>query len=112
MQIFDALGFKVEYNDTGIVLLPPDVELESESRARLLRAWVELSAWIADYMKRFRVSPLYSVFDDSHGGKQHAMQPTIGTTPRCSTGSGLRVRARHTNTTSAHIPIKVRAPLL
>ena len=53
-QIFDALGFRVERTDKGDTLQPPCVGPAAEGRGRLLRAWVELSAWAADYATRFR----------------------------------------------------------
>jgi len=62
--IFEQLGFMVlstkSAGDEGTpeeILIPPNTELSSpegqEARVKLLRAWVETSAYLADYRRRF-----------------------------------------------------------
>ncbi|KAI9510784.1 hypothetical protein F5148DRAFT_509712 [Russula earlei] len=59
-RIFESLGFET-MNIVGPVpdtaLSPPDIDVASPAgrlaRSKLLRAWVELSAWVADYSRRF-----------------------------------------------------------
>jgi hypothetical protein len=63
-RVFEALGFKLDEvavstsNDTstGPALFPPrTLPTTSEgrqNRAKLLRAWVEISAWLVDYLRR------------------------------------------------------------
>jgi len=60
-RIFEALGFKlnegvVSETSTGPALFPPhtlSTTLEGrQNRAKLLRAWVEISAWLVDYLRR------------------------------------------------------------
>jgi ubiquitin carboxyl-terminal hydrolase 25/28 len=58
--IFDQLGFKVmtiEGPTPEEFLIPPNTELGSlegqEARMKLLRVWVEISAYLADYQRRF-----------------------------------------------------------
>ncbi|KAI0299946.1 hypothetical protein BC826DRAFT_906094 [Russula brevipes] len=58
-RIFESLGFETKnmVGSASDVLSPPDMDPVSPagklSRSKLLRAWVELSAWAADYSKRF-----------------------------------------------------------
>ncbi|ETW86564.1 hypothetical protein HETIRDRAFT_306078, partial [Heterobasidion irregulare TC 32-1] len=65
-KIFQALGFEArgvvdnaDHADT-VALHPPSVDPGTpqgrRNRAKLLRAWVELSAWAVDYRKRFASS--------------------------------------------------------
>ncbi|TFY55421.1 hypothetical protein EVG20_g9326 [Dentipellis fragilis] len=56
--IFAALGFNLVNPDTPDAALSPpytnpDTLVGRRNRAKLLRAWVEISAWIAEYKKRF-----------------------------------------------------------
>jgi ubiquitin carboxyl-terminal hydrolase 25/28 len=59
-RIFESLGFEIT-NIVGSVadtsLNPPDIDPNSPAgrvtRSKLLRGWVELSAWAADFSKRF-----------------------------------------------------------
>jgi len=59
-RLFETLGFETR-NVVGsaqdITLSPPNIDPTSSAgrlvRSKLLRAWVELSAWVADYSKRF-----------------------------------------------------------
>src|SRR5258707_5038834 len=58
-RIFESLGFET-MNIVGSVpdvsLNPPDIDTSSPAgriaRSKLLRGWVELSAWTADFSKR------------------------------------------------------------
>ena len=61
-RVFEALGFRLDEvaasprGDAGPALFPPNTSsttLETrQNRAKLLRAWVEISAWLADYLRR------------------------------------------------------------
>ena len=63
-RVFEALGFKLDEvtkptnNDTstGPALFPPRTLPTTpegrQNRAKLLRAWVEISAWLVDYLRR------------------------------------------------------------
>jgi ubiquitin carboxyl-terminal hydrolase 25/28 len=61
-HVFETLGFKLDEvpptdtGDTGPALFPPHTSsatLEGrQNRDKLLRAWVEISAWLFDYLKR------------------------------------------------------------
>jgi ubiquitin carboxyl-terminal hydrolase 25 len=61
-RIFEALGFTLDEvaaspkGDAGPALFPPNTSSatpeSSQNRAKLLRAWVEISAWLADYRRR------------------------------------------------------------
>ena len=48
-----------------IALDPPNIDPSTPegrlARSKLLRAWVELEAWVADYSKRFGVSKVCAV---------------------------------------------------
>jgi hypothetical protein len=73
-RIFESLGFEIT-NVVGpvqdVALSPPDIDPTSSAgrlaRNKLLRAWVELSAWVADYSKRLGrpticvISPVYGI---------------------------------------------------
>ncbi|KII93273.1 hypothetical protein PLICRDRAFT_35462 [Plicaturopsis crispa FD-325 SS-3] len=62
-QVFDALGFEAKMLLTPgaevetLSLYPPATDVTThqgrQNRARLLRAWVEISAWATDFQKRF-----------------------------------------------------------
>jgi hypothetical protein len=60
LRIFESLGFETT-NVVGTVadvtLSAPDIDTNSPAsriaRSKLLRGWVELSAWTADFSKRF-----------------------------------------------------------
>ncbi|TFK56339.1 cysteine proteinase [Heliocybe sulcata] len=54
-QIFDALGFIFDGEDDTIAPPPTDPTTPEgrANRSKLLRAWVELSAMVVDYRKRF-----------------------------------------------------------
>jgi hypothetical protein len=61
-RIFEALGFRLDEvlasskGDTSPALLPPNTLSATpegiQNRAKLLRAWVEISAWLVDYLRR------------------------------------------------------------
>ncbi|KAK7464469.1 ubiquitin-specific protease ubp2 [Stygiomarasmius scandens] len=55
-RVFEAIGFKLEAYDRGdSVLKPPFADLSTptgkQNRGKLLRAWVETSAWLVDYTR-------------------------------------------------------------
>ncbi|KAF9469591.1 hypothetical protein BDZ94DRAFT_1151478 [Collybia nuda] len=56
-RIFDALGFVEEVYDNEIALRPPSTDINTPEgrmhRRKLLRAWVEISAWVADFRRIF-----------------------------------------------------------
>lgn len=58
LQIWETLGYRRQ--EDGRHFIPPDVSVPS-NRALLLRAWVELSAWVAEYLRSHRMSSLYHV---------------------------------------------------
>lgn len=66
-RIFESLGF--ETTNVGSVsevsLRPPDIDPHSPvsriARNKLLRGWVELSAWTADFSKRHGGPTAYAV---------------------------------------------------
>jgi hypothetical protein len=65
-RIFECLGFEIA-NIVGSVpdasLSPPDIDPNSHAsriaRSKLLRGWVELSAWTADFSRRFGRLTIY-----------------------------------------------------
>lgn len=64
-RIFECLGFEsvqIIGSVLDVVLRPPDINPTSPSgkvaRSKLLRAWVELSAWVVEYSKRFGRPPI------------------------------------------------------
>jgi hypothetical protein len=57
LQIWETLGYQRQ--EDGRHLIPPDVSVPSK-RALLLRAWVELSAWVAEYLRNNRMSLVLS----------------------------------------------------
>jgi hypothetical protein len=58
LQIWETLGY--QRHEDGRHFIPPDVSVPS-NRALLLRAWVELSAWVAEYLRNHRMSSLCPV---------------------------------------------------
>ena len=59
-RIFACLGFEtmqITEPTPDVVLSPPHIDNSTPAgrlaRSKLLRAWVELEAWVADYSKRF-----------------------------------------------------------
>ena len=67
-RIFESLGFETT-NIVGslsdAMLSPPDIDPHSPAsriaRNKLLRGWVELSAWTADFSKRHGRFTVYAV---------------------------------------------------
>ncbi|GJJ13561.1 hypothetical protein Clacol_007816 [Clathrus columnatus] len=60
MSIYGALGFQLSNPDISLPLgqsanatLSPPTVRNKKHRSRLLRAWLELAAWLTDYKKRF-----------------------------------------------------------
>ena len=53
--MFEVLGFIEEQVDNEPVLRPPSVDVATPvgrtNRRKLLRAWVELGAWLADFRR-------------------------------------------------------------
>ncbi|KAF5368322.1 hypothetical protein D9758_002467 [Tetrapyrgos nigripes] len=67
-QVFETLGFKLEsYDQQGEQLLkPPPADLSNkQNRGKLLRAWVETSAWLVDY-GRVQSSALKKFLTEEH----------------------------------------------
>ncbi|KAI0031039.1 hypothetical protein K488DRAFT_25458, partial [Vararia minispora EC-137] len=81
--IFTSLGFKVEESDNGLALVPPSVDPDSPARAKLIRAWIELSAWAADWAIRFRACPYGQRADSARETYQRALgaHPDQSTSP-------------------------------
>ena len=59
-RIFACLGFETQQitePTPDVALSPPHIDISTPegrlARSKLLRAWVELEAWVADYSKRF-----------------------------------------------------------
>jgi ubiquitin carboxyl-terminal hydrolase 25 len=54
-RIFEALGFKEEGSDANLGLRPPTVDVHIPegrmNRRKLLRAWVEIGAWVVDFKR-------------------------------------------------------------
>ena len=54
-RIFDILGFVEETNDRECTLRPPVTDNNTvqgkQNRRKLLRAWVEIHAWLADFKR-------------------------------------------------------------
>ena len=64
-RIFDILGFVEENNDRECTLRPPvtDNTLQGrQNRRKLLRAWVEINAWLADF-KRLHGDSYHRLFN-------------------------------------------------
>jgi ubiquitin carboxyl-terminal hydrolase 25/28 len=64
-HIFETLGFMEETIDNDLTLRPPVTDPSTsqgrQNRAKLLRAWVEISAWIVDFQRiygRLILSPI------------------------------------------------------
>lgn len=52
-EIFFSMGFRLTTQEDGAELLePPVVEANLPDRAKLLRAWVELSAWLFEFKRK------------------------------------------------------------
>ena len=67
-RLFEILGFEtttVVGSVQDITLSPPNIDPTSSAgrlaRSKLLRAWVELSAWVADYSKRLGRPIIYAI---------------------------------------------------
>ena len=66
-RIFTCLGFEnTQFSEPGseLALSPPHIDTSPAgrlARSKLLRAWVELEAWVADYSKRFGESQVHMV---------------------------------------------------
>ncbi|KAI0275431.1 hypothetical protein BC834DRAFT_815748 [Gloeopeniophorella convolvens] len=70
-RIFESMGFDIRpliNAPQDITLMPPNIDPGTPAgrlaRGKLLRAWVELSAWTADYAKRF--APALKVHVNPH----------------------------------------------
>lgn len=54
-RIFETLGFTETLLDGELALRPPETDIVTSqgkhNRRKLLRAWVEISAWVADYRR-------------------------------------------------------------
>lgn len=54
-HIFESLGFVEEGPAQDLTLRPPPIETTTpqgkKGRRRLLRVWVELSAWVSDFKR-------------------------------------------------------------
>jgi ubiquitin carboxyl-terminal hydrolase 25/28 len=53
-RIFDILGFIEETNERECTLRPPITDnsfLGKQNRRKLLRAWVEIHSWLADFKR-------------------------------------------------------------
>ncbi|KAI0296336.1 hypothetical protein B0F90DRAFT_1636470 [Multifurca ochricompacta] len=87
-RIFESLGFETRQlvgPVPDVALSPPDIDPTTPAgklaRSKLLRGWVELSAWVADYSKRFapalrtHVNPhkLWVKIDSAREEYQHAI---------------------------------------
>lgn len=57
-KIFESLGFEFAQKETQTLLIPPNTDTSSEegrkNKERLLRAWVEIGTYVAEYRRRFR----------------------------------------------------------
>lgn len=55
-RVFEILGFTEEVHDSDLALKPPVTDTVSPqgklNRKKLLRAWVEIGAWVVDYRRR------------------------------------------------------------
>jgi hypothetical protein len=67
-RIFESLGFETTNmveSVSDVSLSPPDIDPHSPAsriaRNKLLRGWVELSAWTADFSKRHGRLAVYAV---------------------------------------------------
>lgn len=58
-RIFDILGFVEEIYENEIALRPPSTDVDTPEgrmhRRKLLRAWVEISAWVVDFRRIFGI---------------------------------------------------------
>ena len=58
-KVFESFGFHVVRTKDQEMLSPPHTNLDTEqgrsNRERLLRAWVEVSAYLVDFQRRFGV---------------------------------------------------------
>ena len=65
-RIFDILGFVEENNDRECTLRPPVTDNNTlqgrQNRRKLLRAWVEINAWLADF-KRLHGDSYHRLFN-------------------------------------------------
>lgn len=56
-EIFQKYGFTVESNDKMTTLIPPIISASSAlgqfNRARVVRGWLEVMAWLDYYSQRF-----------------------------------------------------------
>lgn len=54
-RIFELLGFMEEVVDRDITLRPPVTDTATpagkQNRRKLLRAWLEISSWLADFKR-------------------------------------------------------------
>lgn len=55
-RVFEILGFTEEVHDSDLALKPPVTDTVSQqgklNRKKLLRAWVEIGAWVTDYRRK------------------------------------------------------------
>ena len=56
-RVFEVLGFTEETYENDLALRPPATDTVSPqgilNRKRLLRAWVEIGAWVTDYRRKY-----------------------------------------------------------
>ena len=55
-RVFETLGFTEEVHENDLALKPPATDTASPqgklNRKKLLRAWVEIGAWVTDYRRK------------------------------------------------------------
>ena len=55
-RVFEILGFTEEVHENDLALKPPVTDTVSPqgklNRKKLLRAWVEIGAWVTDYRRK------------------------------------------------------------
>lgn len=71
-RIFDTLGFVVDDTpEAGIHLRPPVTNVDTPEgrmyRRKLLRAWVEISAWVVDFRRIYGIITPCVFQNDSNG---------------------------------------------
>lgn len=109
--MFELLGFVEEVVDRDSTLKPPATDLSSpvgkQSRRKLLRAWLEFSAWLTDFKRVNGKYTLitYNCVDNSPVLLKKLPISRNGRTTRCM--CNLRMRVKSTKRPLVHTLIRV-----
>jgi hypothetical protein len=71
-RMFETLGFVEEVYENDFALRPPSTDINTSegqlNRRKLLRAWIEVSAWVVDFKRVFGIIALMLYSNTTHNG--------------------------------------------